>query len=69
MRYSCDKMLYLQHQRKNQSPPLKGIRAKNSNDQPGNVSATGFSPTDVQTSLLMRNDSRVYINIHEAASP
>ncbi|MDE6161317.1 MAG: glycoside hydrolase family 97 protein [Muribaculaceae bacterium] len=47
--------------------PLSGIRAKNSNDQPGNVSATGFSPTGVQTSLLMRNDSGVYINIHEAA--
>ena len=46
---------------------LSGIRAKNSNDQPGNVSATGFSPTGVQTSLLMRNDSGTYINIHEAA--
>jgi len=46
---------------------LSEIRAKNSNDQPGNVSQTGFSPTGVQTSLLMRNDSGVYINIHEAA--
>lgn len=47
--------------------PLSDIRAINSSDQPGNVSATGFSPTGVQTSLLMRNDSGVYINIHEAA--
>ncbi len=47
--------------------PLSEIRSRNSSDQPGNVSATGFSPTGVQTSLLMRNDSGVYINIHEAA--
>ncbi|MDE6486767.1 MAG: glycoside hydrolase family 97 protein [Muribaculaceae bacterium] len=46
---------------------LSAIRDKNSSDQPGNVSATGFSPTGVQTSLLMRDDSGTYINIHEAA--
>lgn len=47
--------------------PLSGIRARNSNDQPGNVSQTGFSPTGVQTSLLMRDKAGRYINIHEAA--
>lgn len=46
---------------------LSQIRAKNGNGQPGNVSATGFSPTGVQTSLLMRDDKNNYINIHEAA--
>ena len=46
---------------------LSEIRAKNSNNQPGNVSQTGFSPTGVQTSLLMRDDKGTYINIHEAA--
>ena len=46
---------------------LSEIRAKNRNDQPGNVSQTGFSPTGVQTSLLLRNDSGLYLNIHEAA--
>ncbi len=46
---------------------LSGIRAKNSNDQPGNVSQTGFSPTGVQTALLMRDEKGTYINIHEAA--
>ncbi|MDE6109770.1 MAG: glycoside hydrolase family 97 protein, partial [Muribaculaceae bacterium] len=46
---------------------LSQIRGKNNSNQPGNVSATGFSPTGVQTSLLMRDDKDHYINIHEAA--
>ncbi|MDE6287059.1 MAG: glycoside hydrolase family 97 protein, partial [Muribaculaceae bacterium] len=35
--------------------------------KPGNVAAPGFSPTGVQTSLLMLDDKDHYINIHEAA--
>jgi hypothetical protein len=32
-----------------------------------NVSQTSFSPTGVQTSLLLKTDDGIYINIHEAA--
>ncbi|MEO7394383.1 MAG: glycoside hydrolase family 97 protein [Chitinophagaceae bacterium] len=33
----------------------------------GNVSQTTFSPTGVQTSLMMKTDDGLYINLHEAA--
>jgi len=33
----------------------------------GNVSQTSFSPTGVQTSLMMKGDDGLYINLHEAA--
>ncbi len=33
----------------------------------GNVSQTSFSPTGVQTSLMMKTDDGLYINLHEAA--
>ena len=33
----------------------------------GNVSQTSFSPTGVQTSLMMKSDDGLYINLHEAA--
>lgn len=37
-------------------------------DNSGNVSTSSFSPTGVQTSILMRDDAdSLYINIHEAA--
>ena len=32
-----------------------------------NLSQTGFSPTGVQTSLMLKADSTMYLNIHEAA--
>ncbi len=34
---------------------------------PGNASTTTFSPTGVQTSLQLKTDDGVYLNIHEAA--
>ena len=33
----------------------------------GNVSQTPFSPTGVQTSLMLKTDDGLYINLHEAA--
>lgn len=33
----------------------------------GNISQTSFSPTGVQTSLMMKTDDGLYINLHEAA--
>lgn len=33
----------------------------------GNVSQTSFSPTGVQTSLMMKSNDGLYINLHEAA--
>ncbi len=33
----------------------------------GNASQTSFSPTGVQTALMMKSDDGLYINIHEAA--
>lgn len=35
--------------------------------QKGNASQTAFSPTGVQTSLMMKTKEGVYINLHEAA--
>jgi len=46
---------------------LSEIRANNTNSQAGNVSQHGFSPTGVQTSLMLKTDGNVYLNIHEAA--
>ncbi|MEH0153470.1 glycoside hydrolase family 97 protein [Limibacter armeniacum] len=33
----------------------------------GNLSQTSFSPTGVQTSLMLKSDDGLYINLHEAA--
>lgn len=48
---------------------LSEIRGINEGiDNSGNVSTTAFSPTGVQTSLQLHNDSTdLYVNIHEAA--
>ncbi len=47
---------------------LSEIRAINEKgDKLGNVSQTDFSPTGVQTSLMLRGDDSLYMNIHEAA--
>ncbi len=48
---------------------LSEIRSVNSGEEMmGNVSQTAFSPTGVQTSLLLRDDAdSLYMNIHEAA--
>ena len=46
---------------------LSEIRAHNTDDKIGNVSQTSFSPTGVQTSLQMKTDDGLYINLHEAA--
>ena len=35
--------------------------------QKGNVSQTAFSPTGVQTSLMMKTADGIYLNLHEAA--
>ena len=48
---------------------LSEIRGINEGiDNSGNVSTSAFSPTGVQTSLLLRDDAdSLYLNIHEAA--
>ncbi len=46
---------------------LSEIRSCSEKMRLGNASATGFSPTGVQTSLQMKTDDGLYINIHEAA--
>ncbi len=46
---------------------LSEIRAINSNGVEGNLSQTQFSPTGVQTSLQLKTDEGIYLNIHEAA--
>lgn len=48
---------------------LSEIRKTNEGiDNSGNVSTSTFSPTGVQTSLLLRDDAdSLYVNIHEAA--
>jgi hypothetical protein len=38
-----------------------------SNAITGNLSQTSFSPTGVQTSLILKSDDGLYINLHEAA--
>ncbi len=47
---------------------LSEIRGKmNDMLNPGNASTTVFSPTGVQTSLQIKTDDGIYLNIHEAA--
>jgi len=43
---------------------IKGLMTKSITD---NLSQTSFSPTGVQTSLMMKTDNGLYINLHEAA--
>ncbi|MGX5689765.1 glycoside hydrolase family 97 protein [Arcticibacter tournemirensis] len=46
---------------------LSEIRGLLSKSVTGNLSQTSFSPTGVQTSLMMKTDNGLYINLHEAA--
>lgn len=46
---------------------LSEIRSKMSSAISSNASQTQFSPTGVQTSIQMKTDDGLYINIHEAA--
>ena len=46
---------------------LSEIRGKMDKAITANSSQTPFSPTGVQTSLLMKTDDGIYINLHEAA--
>lgn len=46
---------------------LSEIRKCNSRPVEGNMSQEQFSPTGVQTSIQMKTDDGLYINIHEAA--
>lgn len=46
---------------------LSEIRGKMEAAITPNSSQTPFSPTGVQTSLMMKSDDGLYINIHEAA--
>ncbi len=46
---------------------LSEIRALNQNSPMDNVSQTHFSPTGVQTALMMKSNDGYYINLHEAA--
>ena len=46
---------------------LSEIREKHAGSISGNASQTIFSPTGVQTSLQMKTDDGLYINLHEAA--
>lgn len=46
---------------------LSEIRGLMSKAITGNASQTPFSPTGVQTALMMKSDDGLYINIHEAA--
>lgn len=46
---------------------LSEIRGKMKEAVTPNASQTPFSPTGVQTSLMMKSDDGLYINIHEAA--
>ncbi|MEJ6979066.1 glycoside hydrolase family 97 protein [Pedobacter sp. P351] len=43
---------------------IRGLMTKSITD---NLSQTSFSPTGVQTSLMMKTDNGLYINLHEAA--
>ncbi len=49
------------------SSRLSEIRNLNEKSRTENVSQTAFSPTGVQTSLMMKTDEGLYINLHEAA--
>ena len=46
---------------------LSQIRGLMANSITGNLSQTSFSPTGVQTSLMMKSADGLYINLHEAA--
>lgn len=46
---------------------LSEIRGLNEKSRTINLSQTSFSPTGVQTSLMMKTDDGLYINLHEAA--
>ncbi|MGB3006548.1 MAG: glycoside hydrolase family 97 protein [Chitinophagaceae bacterium] len=46
---------------------LSEIRGLQSKAITANLSQTSFSPTGVQTSLMMKTDDGLYINLHEAA--
>ncbi len=46
---------------------LSEIRALGEKARTANVSQQGFSPTGVQTSLMMKTNEGLYLNIHEAA--
>lgn len=46
---------------------LSEIRKLMANSITSNLSQTSFSPTGVQTSLLLKTDDDLYINLHEAA--
>ncbi|NLR89763.1 glycoside hydrolase family 97 protein [Flammeovirga agarivorans] len=46
---------------------LSEIRGLMKNAYTGNVSQEGFSETGVQTSLMLKSDDGIYINLHEAA--
>ncbi|MCM1036289.1 MAG: glycoside hydrolase family 97 protein [Bacteroides sp.] len=46
---------------------LSGIRKHADDAHMGNVSSSMFSPTGVQTSLMLKANDSTYLNIHEAA--
>lgn len=46
---------------------LSEIRSFADDEKLGNVAQTGFSPTGVQTSLMLKTPSGKYVNLHEAA--
>jgi len=46
---------------------LSEIRALMAKSITGNLSQTSFSPTGVQTSLMLKSNDGLYINLHEAA--
>jgi hypothetical protein len=46
---------------------LSEIRGLMANSITDNLSQTSFSPTGVQTSLMLKTDNGLYINLHEAA--
>jgi len=46
---------------------LSEIRGLNARDVEHNISQEQFSPTGVQTSLQLKSDDGLYINLHEAA--
>ncbi|MGA8854934.1 MAG: glycoside hydrolase family 97 N-terminal domain-containing protein, partial [Christiangramia sp.] len=46
---------------------LSEIRGEMESSITSNLSQTSFSPTGVQTSLMMKTDDGLYINLHEAA--
>lgn len=46
---------------------LSEIRERMASSITANISQTSFSPTGVQTSLMMKSENGLYINLHEAA--